>query len=335
VSIDELKRAVEEDRLALLPVERALGGEMKYTAKDLAGKTGLDLEFITRQRQMLGLSRPDPDARLLGEADLEALKKLKQLLDAGIPEEAVNETAVVIGEAMARVADASRQVVGRAVVRPGDTERDLGLRAAEASRALVPLMVEQLDYIYRLHLLEQLRNTVVDQTTLESGELPGSQEVTVAFADLVGFTKLGEGLAPEELGGVVGRLTDMAVEAVEPPVRLVKTIGDAAMIAGPEPAAVVTAVLRLVAMAEDEGEDFPSIRSGVSAGPALERAGDWYGSPVNVASRVTGVARPASVLATSEVRDATEDDFNWRSAGRRKLKGVKGQVPLYRARPRD
>jgi adenylate cyclase len=282
---------------------------------------------------VLGLSRPDPDARLLGDADLQALNKLKELLDAGIPEEAVNETAVVIGEAMARVADASRQVVGRAIVRPGDTERDLGLRAAEASRALVPLMVEQLDYIYRLHLLEQLRNTVVDQATLESGEIPGSQEVTVAFADLVGFTKLGEGLAPEELGGVVGRLTDMAVQATEPPVRLVKTIGDAAMIAGPDPAEVVKAALRLVEMAEAEGEDFPSIRSGVAAGPALERAGDWYGSPVNVASRITGVARPASVLATSDVRDATEDAFRWKSVGRKKLKGVKGQTALFKARP--
>ena len=314
-------------------MERELGGEMKYTARDLAEKTDLPLEFITRQRQVLGLSRPEPDARLLGDADLEALKKLKQLLEAGIPEEAVNETAVVIGEAMARVADASRQVVGRAIVRPGDTERDLGLRAAEASRALVPLMVEQLDYIYRLHLLEQLRNTVIDQATLDSGELPGSQHVTVAFADLVGFTKLGEGLAPEELGGVVTRLTDMAVEATEPPVRLVKTIGDAAMIAGPEPAEVVAAVLRIVAMAEAEGNDFPSIRSGVAAGPALERAGDWYGSPVNVASRITGVARPASVLATEDVREATEELFRWKPAGRKKLKGVKGQTPLFRARP--
>ena len=233
---------------------------------------------------------------------------------------------------MARVADASRQAVGRALVRPRDTERALAIRAADAARALMPLMEDQLDYVFNLHLLEQLRSTVVDQATLESGELPGTQDVTVAFADLVGFTKLGEGLPPEELGGVVGRLTQMAVEATEPPVRLVKTIGDAAMIAGPDQGDVVDAALKLVEMAEDEGRDFPSIRSGVAAGVALERAGDWYGSPVNVASRVTGVARPASVLATSAVRDATEGAFRWRAAGRRKLKGVKGPVALHRAR---
>jgi adenylate cyclase len=245
----------------------------------------------------------------------------------------VHETAVVIGESMARIADASRQVVGRALVRPGDNERDLGLRAADASRALVPMMTEQLEYVYRLQLLEQLRNTVVDQAAMRAGEMRGAVEVTVAFADLVGFTKLGEGLAPEELGGVVSRLTQMAVEATEPPVRLVKTIGDAAMIAGPEPADVVEAALRLVEMAEGEGREFPNIRSGVATGAALERAGDLYGSPVNVASRITGVARPASVLATSEVRDAAEEAFRWSGAGRKKLKGVKGQVALFRARP--
>ena len=314
-------------------MELALGGEAKYSAKELAEKVDLTVEFLTRQRQALGLPRPDPDEKILGDADLDALKTLKGLLDAGIPEEAVHETAVVIGESMARIADASRQVVGRALVRPGDTELDLGLRAAEASKGLVPLMTDQLDYVYRLHLLEQLRNTVIDQASMRAGEMRGAVDVTVAFADLVGFTKLGEGLPPEELGGVVGRLTQMAVEATEPPVRLVKTIGDAAMIAGPDTGDVVDAALRIVQMAEDEGRDFPNIRSGVAAGVALDRAGDLYGSPVNVASRITGVARPASVLGTEDVREAAEDRFRWSPAGRRKLKGVKGQVALYRARP--
>ena len=321
-----------ENRLALLPVEQVLGGDARYTPRELAEKAGVPLEFVMRQRQSLGLSRPDPGDRLLGDEDLDALRKLKEMLDAGIPEEAIHETAIVIGEAMARVADASRQVVARALLRPGDTERDLGLRAADASRVLAPLMGEELQYVFRLHLREQLKNAMVDQAALASGQLHGAQDVTVCFADLVGFTKLGEALPPEELGGVVGRLTDMAVDAAEPPVRLVKTIGDAAMLAGPEPVPVVAAALRLVEMAEEAGEDFPSIRSGVAAGPALERAGDWYGSPVNVASRGTGVARPASVLATGGVRDATDDAFRWKSAGRRRLKNVRDPVPLFRAR---
>jgi adenylate cyclase len=88
--------------------------------------------------------------------------------------------------------------------------------------------------------------------------------------------------------------------------------------------------LRLVdAFAEEE---LPSLRAGIAFGPAMVRAGDYFGNSVNLASRVTGVARPGSVLCTREVRDATRDDFNWSAAGRHKLKGLSSAVPLYRAR---
>jgi adenylate cyclase len=73
-------------------------------------------------------------------------------------------------------------------------------------------------------------------------------------------------------------------------------------------------------------------------GHALERTGDWYGHPVNLASRVTSLARPGSVLVTSDVRDAVGDDggrYRWSQAGRRKIKGVRGQVPLWRVRAAD
>jgi adenylate cyclase len=62
------------------------------------------------------------------------------------------------------------------------------------------------------------------------------------------------------------------------------------------------------------------------------RAGDYFGNTVNVASRVTGAARPGSVLCTAEVRDACPDQFDWSFAGRHRLKGVAGPTPLYRAR---
>ena len=83
-----------------------------------------------------------------------------------------------------------------------------------------------------------------------------------------------------------------------------------------------------------DGDDL-QLRVGIACGPALERAGDWYGSPVNQASRVTTVARPGSVLVTDERpgrRRATTG--RGRYARERKLKGV-GEVKLFRARPRD
>jgi adenylate cyclase len=92
----------------------------------------------------------------------------------------------------------------------------------------------------------------------------------------------------------------------------------------------VQAALVLVEASEQEG--LPSLRAGVACEPVSLRGGEFYGNSVNLASRVTGVARPGSVLCTEEVRDAAHDRFEWSPAGRHKLKGVSGPTPLYRAR---
>ena len=134
-----------------------------------------------------------------------------------------------------------------------------------------------------------------------------------------------------ELGTVAGELARLAASLTEAPVRLIKTIGDAAMFVSPEPAPLVGVALELVAAFEEQG--LPSLRAGIAFGPAVVRAGDYYGNSVNLASRVTGVARPGSVLCTQEVRDAAADAYTWSSAGKHKLKGVSSPMPLFRARP--
>jgi adenylate cyclase len=113
-------------------------------------------------------------------------------------------------------------------------------------------------------------------------------------------------------------------------VRLIKTIGDAAMFVSPEPGAMVGVALALVDAVG--AADLPSLRAGIAHGPALLRAGDYYGHPVNLASRVTGIARPDSVLCTQEIRDAAPDAYEWSFAGRHRLKGVGDAVVLHRAR---
>jgi adenylate cyclase len=125
---------------------------------------------------------------------------------------------------------------------------------------------------------------------------------------------------------------ELTAERLRGDVRLVKTIGDAAMLVGPDAHAMLALALDLVDAADAEGEDFPQLRVGMASGAALSRAGDWYGRPVNLASRVTSIARPGSVLATRDVRDAVGDDYRWSPAGARSLKGVDGPVRLYRAR---
>lgn len=310
-----------------------LRGEGRLTAGEVAEHADVSLEFLLKQLQAIGMPRAGEDEHVYGDDDVEAARQLKQFLDAGLTEQGILEVARVVGESMARIAEATVDLIGRSLLRPGDTERDVGLRYAGAAETLGPLMGPVLEYVFRLYVRETVRSDVVGRADIEAGRLPGAEQVTVCFADLVGFTKLGEELPAEELGMLAGRLVELASDAVEPPVRLVKTIGDAAMLVSPESAPAVDAALELVARADDAGEDFPQLRAGVAAGTALGRAGDWYGSPVNVASRVTGIARPGSVLATSEVRDAAGDEFRWSPAGRRRLKNVREPVPLFRARP--
>jgi adenylate cyclase len=116
-------------------------------------------------------------------------------------------------------------------------------------------------------------------------------------------------------------------------VRLVKTLGDAAMLVAPDPGPLLETALDLVDAADAEGESFPQVRFGAALGLALSRAGDWYGRPVNLASRVTAIARPGSVLATREVREAADGEgLRWSSAGARSIRGVDGAVRLFRVR---
>ena len=189
-----------------------------------------------------------------------------------------------------------------------------------------------LGYGLRLHLLEQIRRDVIGAADLAAGDVGGADEVCVCFADLVGFTKLGEEIEAEQLGSVATRLEEMAAEVAEPPVRLVKLIGDAAMLASNEPEPLLEAALRLVEAADSEGESFPQLRAGASIGTALGKAGDLYGRPVNLASRITGVARPGSVLASNDLKEAAEDAFAFSFAGKRAMKGLDHQVKLYRVR---
>ena len=70
----------------------------------------------------------------------------------------------------------------------------------------------------------------------------------------------------------------------------------------------------------------------MATGQAVSDSGDCFGAPVNLASRVTAVARPATVLTTKAVRDAVKPAFAWSYAGRRRFKGIGAEVPLYRVR---
>jgi adenylate cyclase len=111
-------------------------------------------------------------------------------------------------------------------------------------------------------------------------------------------------------------------------VRLVKMIGDAAMFMSPDVPALVATISALVESVEAEGPEFPSIRVGITYGPATTRGGDWFGATVNTASRITDLAKPGAIVATEAVVDAGPG-YAWHRRRRRGLKGVEGRVRLF------
>ena len=337
VPLEELREAVAAGRLALIPVERAIAGDgARYSAREIAAATGIDLELLRRFRSALGVPYADPDEPIGTEADLEAARRTKQILDAGFPEEDLLRNARTIGIGMGRIAEANRELVVRNLTAPGDTEHDVAANLRSAAEALLPLVGDTLLYAFQANLLEQVKRDVIAASDLASGELGGTVQLCVCFADLVEFTRLGEEIEPEELGQVAGRLEEMATAVAAPPVRLVKTIGDAVMLVSTEPAPLVRAALALIVAAEAEGERFPWLRAGLALGTTLPQAGDYYGRAVNLASRVTGVARPGSAVVELATKEAIgEGDFRFTFIGERRLKGIEGRVKLFRVRARE
>jgi adenylate cyclase len=318
----------------LMPAGRIVGDDGVYVStRQICVETGIDLELLEAMQRALGLPRvDDPDAPVHLRADAEAAARARVFVDAGFTREQVIAVARVLGQGMAQTAEVMRQVVLEAVIEPGATELELAKAYGELVQRVSPLLAPMAEDVLRLQLRHGLETEAVSVAERAAGKLPGAREVTVCFADLVGFTRLGEAVAPEELESLANRLSALARDVAAPPVHFIKTIGDAVMFVSTDAAALLAAAFELLAVAEKE--DIPQLRVGLAAGSAVRRAGDWFGSPVNLASRVTAAARPGSVLVAESAREAIgdPDDVTWSFAGGRHLKGIKGEVRLFRAR---
>ena len=326
---EDIERALAEDRLALLPVDRVLGATL--TAEEIEAQTGLPAATMIRIRRLLGLPEPGPGERVFSAEDIEAARATKLFLDAGIPGAGIDEVTAVLGEGMARVAATITGVFFAAYLRAGDSEQEVAERFAALAGQMTPAFTPVLVSAFTAQLRAGVQRGVLGREQLATGEQAVEHELAVCFADLVGFTRLGGEVELGELGSVAGRFARLAAEAVQPPVRLIKTIGDGALFISPDPAAMVSVALTLVDAAE--AAELPTLRAGIAFGPAVQRAGDYYGHTVNVASRVTGVARPGSVLTTKEVMSRCAEAFDWSAAGRHRLKGVSRAIGLLRPRP--
>jgi len=170
--------------------------------------------------------------------------------------------------------------------------------------------------------------------TDQSGEqAPDTVSATFMFADIAGFTALTEAHGDQEAAKLVGEFCD-AVAAELPAFggTQVKTIGDALMLRIPDPG---TAVLLGLRIAHDvlQGHGAPAVRVGMHHGPAIERAGDYIGSTVNLAARVSAAATGGEVLLTARTAATAPqvEGVLYQSRGRQTLRNVRDPVELVAA----
>jgi len=158
-------------------------------------------------------------------------------------------------------------------------------------------------------------------------------EQTFLFADLAGFTALTEAHGDEEAAELAAQfsaclrdlLPDHAAEEL-------KTIGDAMMIRGDDPAGAIELGLRIVEEIAARPE-FPIVRVGMHTGPAVEREADWFGAAVNLAARVSGIAAGNEVLLTDATVQAAGGmhGVELRRRGEQRFKNVGESIMIYQA----
>lgn len=331
--IDQIRSSVVP---TLLPANRVIGDDgSRVSVRELAARTGVDEELLRRLHRAVGLARTvDADAAPQSRADAESVLRAAGLVDLGFDADALVAIVRDLVEGFERAAETMRKAALKAVLRPGATEAELAGAFEELAVRIAPVLGPMVEDLLHLQLRRSFETEAVNIAERTAGTLPGARFVTAAFADMVGFTELGERLLPEQLELLANRLADLARDVVIPPVRFVKSIGDAVMFVSTEPRPLLDVLLTLVSRAQQT--DLPALRVGVASGWAVSHAGDWIGSPVNLASRITDAARPGAVVVPESSRRyvAASADIEWTALGSRRLKGIGGEIALFEVRYR-
>ena len=155
----------------------------------------------------------------------------------------------------------------------------------------------------------------------------------MGFIDLVDFTSTSAALDVEEFGRLLNRFEAIAWDVVtEAGGQVVKLIGDEAMFVCPSAREAAAAALEV--LAECVRSELPRARAGLSAGPLIARGGDYFGTAVNLASRLVDHAEAGSVLADEVIRGQLDGatGLTIHTAGTRRLKGI-GETEVWRLEP--
>ena len=296
--------------------------DLSYTLEELSSSTGAGVEQIRSIFRLLGLDADE----LAGFDDDDAEMVALVISDtSGILDEIGAQLLRVAGAALNRIAEATVAAYVQDVEEQlGDASDPVMLAEQNATASALGMALgKNLSTVFKHHMLTAIRRQRLAQRDVPSPELVRQ---AVGFVDLVGFTALSHAASPAEL---IATIEDFERHAFETASnlggRVVKSIGDEVMIAGPDAATVAAIALHLVRHTDCDPSVAP--RGGVSAGDVLFRLGDYYGPVVNLASRLVDEAIPGEVLTDQHTVDGS--NLEVRPAGRRVLKGFPDPLTVW------
>jgi adenylate cyclase len=337
-SLQQIREAGAEGRLAYAYIEELFPDTgATYTLDQASDETGLAPALL--ERMWLSVGFPRSELESVSEEDLQALRYIASVLDAGFPLVAFLQLIRVYGQAISRIAEAETRLFHLYVHEPLMRDGVPGLEMAEEmdtlARDLLPLASPLMDFIHQRFLQHFLQQDVVGhmEMDLTEAEELGRVRVAVGFADLAGYTRYTEEAGEEEAVSTVERFIDAVTDTLPDDARVVKTIGDEVMIVGQDVQALTDWAVGFQRLYRER----PTPRIGLHVGIVVYRDGDYFGREVNLAARVVARARGGEVIVTDSVVEAitTSDWLSFENIGEVKLKGFDTPRALCRAQLAD
>ncbi|GAA5066346.1 adenylate/guanylate cyclase domain-containing protein [Nocardia callitridis] len=284
-----------------------LDGTRHYSRNDVAARSSSTTELTKRLWTALGFPAGlDDDAIDYTEADVTAVREfgaLNVLASADSRRQAA--TARTLGQGMARLAEwqvdlVLAEITERIAQAGPDADPAATMRTATEGAIAT---IERLNvYAWRRHLAAALARSLDSENT--AGE--SVRDLAVGFADMVGYTRLTRHLHPDELSMLLEAFESTTTAAItENGGWVIKNVGDEVMFAAESAADAARIALSIQDSTMMVGGT-PELRVALAYGPVLQRFGDLYGSVVNIAARLTGVARPGTVLIDDEAAGQLE-----------------------------